>query len=53
MQQVRIHTKYYVSRARKGTRKFGELRNSLFYFSQKLKLKLTATKKFDRSEESK
>ena len=48
MQQVRIHAKHYVLRARKRTKKFGESGNLLLYFSQKPKLKLTTTKKFDR-----
>ena len=45
IQQVRIHAKYYLLRARKRNRKFGESGNLLLYFSQKPKLKLTKTKK--------
>ena len=41
-------SKHYVLRARKRTKKFGESGNLLLYFSQKPKLKLTTTKKFDR-----
>ena len=53
IQQVRIHAKYYVLGARKSTRKLGESRNLLLYFSQKPKLKLTTTKKVDRYDEKK